>query len=936
MLPTFAKEPTRSMNAANADRWARVHPLLDEALELASSERDAWLDGVAKDQPDIAAELRALLAAHADSDAAGFLAGKAALPAAWARHADELPGLQLGSYTLERRLGQGGMGSVWLARRNDGRFSSNVAVKLLNLSHIDRAGGERFQREGRILAQLAHPNIARLIDAGVTGAGQPYLTLEYVEGETIDAWCDDGSLDIAARIRLFLDLIAAVAHSHANLIVHRDIKPLNVLVAGDGTVKLLDFGIAKLLEGDALAASATELTRDGGRALTPAYAAPEQLRGEAITTATDVYALGVLLYELLGGVHPAGSAPMSATQLERSVIEVEPPRMSDAASAADGAAERARRRATTPDKLRRLLRGDLDNIVAKAIKKEPAERYGTVEALADDLRRYLDHQPVVARPDTFTYRLGKFTRRYRGAVATGVLTAAAIVAGLVGTTFEAHQAARQAARAEQAAHQAQHQRDRALRELTYAEAVDELLGFLLQESSGKPFGASQLLDRGEGLVERQFAHDPALRARLLTRLATLYGEAMEANTERRLLTKAQAAAATVDDPGLRASIECDLAERDGDDGAFDRAMPIFDRTIARVQADPDHDPAVLAGCLSRRAGVNNLRGDAAGTLADAKAALALMTPPRPGQRIDVANVRTTVADAQSMLGQEALGAAEYERALAELDAMGRGGTLNAVTLYNNLGVRYSRGGQWLRAADVYRRGLAVASGVERDGSSPPLVTNYAKLLVELGRPEEAKRLFEQAMAAADAREHARSTGVIALMAAPAWCATDDLAGCARLLATARQHLQSTLPPRHPTRGTLAMEEGELALGRGDVALARSRLREAIAMFDTAVAFNPNRLRTMTLLARADLAAGDSRAALADAHDAVAAARASLAGFPTSAWLGDALLTLGSIQRSGADPGAADASLREALVNLQATVGADAPATRETARLLAAR
>ena len=271
-----------------------------------------------------------------------------------------LAGQTIGAYRLVSLIGQGGMGSVWLAERCDGRFDGQVAVKLLNIALMGRAGEERFRREGTILARLTHPHIARLIDAGVAATGQPYLILEHVAGLTLDCYCDEHALGIEARVRLFLDVLEAVVHAHANLIVHRDIKPANVLVSEDGGVKLLDFGIARLLEPDAEwgAVAGRRARSRAGRAaaLTPEYSAPEQVTGGPVTTATDVYALGVLLYVLLGGRHPAG----------------------------DG--------------------GDLDTIVAKAVKKNPAERYGSATALADDLRRFLLHEPVSARPDTLAYR----------------------------------------------------------------------------------------------------------------------------------------------------------------------------------------------------------------------------------------------------------------------------------------------------------------------------------------------------------------------------------------------------------------------------------------------------------------------------------------------------------------------------------------------------
>ena len=321
------------MAALSPDRGRAVSPYLDEALEIATGERATWLASIAARDAALAADLRALLAEHEAVHESRFLERAVPLP----HHnplTASLAGQVLGAYRLISRIGQGGMGSVWLAERCDGRFEGRAAIKLLNISLLGRAGEERFRREGTILARLTHPHIAHLVDAGVSPTGQPYLVLEHVNGQSIDRYCNEHALRIEARLRLFLDVLQAVAHAHANLIVHRDIKPANVLVRVDGQVKLLDFGIAKLLEGDGEwgtpAAEASALTRDGGGALTPEFAAPEQVTGGQVTTATDVYALGVLLYVLLSGQHPIGAALRSPADLVRAIVDTDPRRVSDA------------------------------------------------------------------------------------------------------------------------------------------------------------------------------------------------------------------------------------------------------------------------------------------------------------------------------------------------------------------------------------------------------------------------------------------------------------------------------------------------------------------------------------------------------------------------------------------------------------------------------
>src|SRR6185312_1637779 len=312
--------------------------------------------------------------------------------------------------------------------------------------------------------------------------------------------------------------------------------------------------------------------------------------------------------------------------------------------------------------------------VAKALKKASGERYGTVSAFADDIRRYLDHEPVSARPDSLVYRTAKFVRRNRVPVVAGALTAVAIVAGVVGTITEAQRAASEARRAEHEAQQAHHERDRAVHELAHAEATDEFLGFLLQEGAEKPFTTAQLLVRGEQLIERQFAGDPGLRARLLLTLANLYVDAMEANKAESLLLRAQASAQGVADPQLQSQIDCSLAGHVGDTGAFDRAMPLFDAAIARLRAQPELDVAVLAQCLTARSMIDMLSGDGDAALADAQSALASLGSPRPGQRSLAVTAYSALADARSMRGELALAVTEYQRAIETLTAMGRGRT----------------------------------------------------------------------------------------------------------------------------------------------------------------------------------------------------------------------------------------------------------------------
>ena len=375
------------MTLLDRERWRQLEPLLDQALELSGVQRADWLEALRTTAPDLASDLSSLLDDDAAAERRGFLATPMEL---------SLAGVVVGAYTLERPLGHGGMGSVWLARRTDGQFDGTAAVKLLNLSLSTEAGRARFRREGSMLARLTHAGIARLLDAGVSPSGQPYLVLEHVDGERIDDYVKARRLGTADCVRLFLQVLDAVGHAHANLVVHRDIKPSNILVTPQGTVKLLDFGIATLLDGEASAA-AMAITGDGMRAFTPEFAAPEQVAGDTITTATDVYSLGVLLYFLVAGRHPTADGCVTPASAITALLE----------------------RAPAP-----LDVGDLDMVLRRALAKAARERYQTVGAFAADLRRWMHDEPVTARANSMPHRARLLLRRHRMATA---VTAAGLV-----------------------------------------------------------------------------------------------------------------------------------------------------------------------------------------------------------------------------------------------------------------------------------------------------------------------------------------------------------------------------------------------------------------------------------------------------------------------------------------------------------------------------
>jgi serine/threonine protein kinase len=472
-------------------RWQRLSPLLDALLELDSQARAQRLASLREEDAQLAAELQGLLALEDGQE--DFLAESvvAHLPSA-------RPGAMVGPYRLERALGEGGMGQVWLASRADGLYQKRVALKLLRPGLADPGLRLRFTRERQILARLEHAHIARLLDAGISADSQPYLALEYVEGEPITDWCRARNPGLDLRLRLFLQVCEAVSHAHANLIVHRDLKPSNILVTPLDEVRLLDFGIAKLLD---TAEQAPDNTRTGLRAFTLHYAAPEQIRGEPVTTMTDVYSLGVVLYELLVDAKPYRLKRQSDAEWEEAILAVDPLRPSLALQRnADGEATNApalRRRA-------RELAGDLDNIVLKTLGKRPEQRYPSVEALALDLRRYLDGKPVQARPQSFVYRIRKYVSRHRWALATATLIACVLLTALGIVAWQAQQAVQDAAR---------------------AQAMQGFVVGLFEQAGATPvdtpLDVRRLLEAGVERGDLELAQQPVARAELFGLIARL-------------------------------------------------------------------------------------------------------------------------------------------------------------------------------------------------------------------------------------------------------------------------------------------------------------------------------------------------------------------------------------------------------------------------------
>jgi eukaryotic-like serine/threonine-protein kinase len=501
--------------AVSSDRWQRLKGIIGTALQMAPGAREAYLREACAGDDTLLEEATSLL--DAGERAEPFLERAVeAAAGSWATESSRI-GLRLGPYELVRELGQGGMGSVYLATRVDDEYRKEVAVKIVRADVDDAESRRRFLVERQILANLDHPHIARLLDGGTTDDHTPYVVMEYVAGEPLTAFCDARRLTIEERLRLFARVCEAVQFAHRNLVVHRDLKPGNILVTADGTPKLLDFGIAKLLA-DPTGAPAT---RSALRPMTPEYASPEQVQGGAITTATDVYALGVLLCELLCGRRPYRLDDRSPLAVEAAITTQAPERPSTAVFRRSEPQDRAPEdqqtpeavaaaRGTTPERLRRQLAGDLDVITLMALRKEPERRYGSAEQLALDIRRHLDGLPVTARRDTVRYRAGKFVGRHRGAVA-GTAAAVVLVAAL--TAFYGVRLARE--------------RDRAQAEGAKAAQVAEFLTELFrgadpEQAQGRDFTARELLATGARRVERELSGDPVLQATVMGVIGRVY------------------------------------------------------------------------------------------------------------------------------------------------------------------------------------------------------------------------------------------------------------------------------------------------------------------------------------------------------------------------------------------------------------------------------
>jgi len=510
-------------------RWREVRAIFEAALGREPSERAGFLEAACAGDAELHHEVTSLLQSHAEEGPVDRMFEEVKRGVHKRLMPDDVEGRRVGPYELIEELGSGGMGQVFRARRADGQFEQEVALKLIAFGLPSNEARTRFLIERQILASLQHPNIARLLDGGVSEQRQPYFVLEVVPGEPIDQYCETNCLSIEERLQLVLDVCEAVQYAHRQLVVHRDLKPSNILVAegeaGEvGRVKLLDFGIAKLLDPGVVGDGLVPQTRTGWLPMTPEYASPEQVRGETITTASDVYQLGLVLYELLTGRRPYNVEGCRPGEVERIVCEQEPVRPSTAVTGAAAGGEGQEKRIA-----RRKLRGDLDTIVLKALRKEPERRYESVQQLADDLRRYLRGRPVSAHPNSWAYRGRKFVRRHQWGVAVTALVGALLTASVVALSVQNTRLVEE--------------RDRAELEATKKAHVQEFMIELFSQTDAstapeKVAAISDVLDRGAARVKRDLVDHPAIRADMLQAVGAVHKQLEQYAAARPLLEDA--------------------------------------------------------------------------------------------------------------------------------------------------------------------------------------------------------------------------------------------------------------------------------------------------------------------------------------------------------------------------------------------------------------
>lgn len=833
----------------------RALSLMRELLELPGAQRRQALLALGKDDPALIAEVEALLAA--DSGDPGPLdTPLSLLPASTA--ADDLPGSTLGPFLIGERVGRGGMGSVYRGERIGDDFRQAVAVKVLRRGLDSDDIVARFLRERRILAALDHPSVARLVDGGRTPDGRPWLAMEFVHGEPITTWCDRHRVDLRGRLALLLEVAAAVQHAHERLVVHRDLKPANVLVDGQGRVRLLDFGIAKLVDADG-----PGLTVADGIAvalMTPEYAAPEQFDGGPITAATDVYALGVLLYELVAGRLPL-QLDRGDRDLRAKVSGCAPARLAQAPFLGDGDPGAVlARRATGERGYRRFVRGDLERIAETALAKEPERRYATVQALADDLHRLLAGEPVRVSGDDWRYRMGKFMARHAAGAALAAVAAlllAGAAAALAWQWREAHGQARMA-----------------MAEADRASAVRDYLTLMFREaganaSAGREATARDVLDASAARVESVFADDRQTRQQVLAALAELYIHLQDYPGAEPLLERFLALEEGDTPAELRIAALDDLAQVRFRQGRSEEALALVEQALVLARADSRAGRRrSVSRILVTRGQVMRTLGRLPEAIADLERAVidAIATEGADGRQVVVA--RNSLAATYMAAGRSDDALVEFEQALASLRQLGLGESHEAANILNNqAALTYTRG-RLDRAEALFERALAVRERVSGQSAGLGAVSiNYGRVLMLRNRLEDAREHLERGLdlvsrfTATDSVDAASARLVLAELG----LLRDDPATAAQQAAIARADFQGRLGEHHFLAARAQATLAEARLRDDDADASRVLADAAVATLESqGQAAAPFLAQALCLRAELALLEGRAGQALADA------------------------------------------------------------------------
>jgi eukaryotic-like serine/threonine-protein kinase len=900
------------MSEEMRERWKELSEQLDVAFELTDAQRGPWLEALRSKDPELATIVDEALKLRASENFDDFLQGDSPVTANTLPEA-ALIGRQIGPYVIDAEVGHGGMGSVWRAHRADGRYEALVAIKFVHAHWLGKAGEERFQFEGRLLARLNHPNIARLLDAGLAEVSQPYLVLEFVDGQAIDQFCEQQRLDVKARIRLFIDVLRAVAHAHSHLIVHRDIKPSNVYVRPDGTVKLLDFGIAKLI--DAENGDPTPLTRANAAPLTPQYASPEQLLGQPVSTVTDVYALGLLLYVLLTGEHPVPEGTRSGAALIQAVLTDQPPRAS-----AVGKLD------LIPP---RLLQGDLDNIVNKAIKKDPAERYASADAFAEDLQRYLADQPVLARPDSALYRVSKFIKRHRAgtslaATALIALTATGIVAIVQGHRAELAAVQAQAAkeRADHEAADAKHQRDVATDHELQLQDTSQLAQFVLSDTlpRDQPEFVRKILFKAAQEVRSATEKSKSQRATLLNWLSDQFESRRDYDSALALYSEAAELALGAEDKDwstIAASL-CRVGYIDSYMNRVQEGVAKIDQALAGLPKDPYFARARIDCDVAKSVALGNGGQSGLEAAEAAEKELPQLDPPDP---VNGERVLMLLTGGYTRAMRVADATAAYAREEALLSAAGREDDRDASTHYNNQGHFMWRTGRPLHARDDLNKALALEKQRGNTAVSPPLQLLGARVARSLGNlSDSVARYTETKKAAAqlhDALPEAQASAELLSTLIEA----GEFTRAEALSPQAEKAQHAAFPSTHWQFGYLKMQQALLAEHEGHGAQAQALADSALTPFSDA---SPTYFFPLVLVQHSDfeLRHGHIEAALSDAQHALSIYEHTFGTDILSAVIGDALTADGRALAAKGETATAREKFSQAALHYADSLGAE--------------